>query len=102
MLPVGSALHLSANGLRLKLIVVHAESDFKAEVHAGSVIYLMTGIAEVGDKSVLFHHRLFKADGDVLAFKTRFKCVLLDLVERKAKSLPPDIREQTEKFLVRP
>ena len=99
---LGLGLDDLTSGRQLSFAVVHAESDFKAEVHVGSVIYLLPGMAEVGDKSILFHHRLFKADGDVLAFETRFKCVLLDLVERKARSLPPDIREQTEKFLVTP
>ncbi len=99
---LGLGLDDMTNGRKLSFAVVHSESDFKAEVHAGSVIYLMSGIVRIGDKSVVFHHRLFKADGDLLAFETQFKCVLLDLVERKARALPPDIREQAEKYLVSP
>ncbi len=99
---LGLGLDDMTNGRKLSFAVVHSESDFKAEVHAGSVIYLMSGIVRIGDKSVVFYHRLFKADGDLLAFETQFKCVLLDLVERKARALPPDIREQAEKYLVSP
>jgi acyl-CoA thioester hydrolase len=99
---LGLGLDDLTSGRQLSFAVVHAESDFKAEVHAGSVIYLMTGIAKIGDKSVVFHHRLFNADGDALVFETLFKCVLLDLVERKARTLPPDMRDQAEKYLVTP
>ena len=52
-------------------------------------------------RSVLFHRLMFKADGNVLAFENRLKCVLLDLVELKKRRLPSDIRKRAERYLVR-
>jgi len=88
------------SGRKLSFAVVHAESDFKSEVHAGEVIYLETGIEKVGGKSMTFRHRQFKADSGTLAFETSFQCVLLDLESRRAKEVPDDVRERAQAYLV--
>ncbi len=41
-------------GRRLSFAVVHAKSDFIAEVAAGEVIYLESGVKELGTKSAVF------------------------------------------------
>ena len=95
---LGLGLSNITGGRRLSFAVVHAESDFKSEVMAGEVIYMRTAIEDIGNKSVLFRHRLFRAEQDHLAFEASFKCVLLDLVARKATPIPDDIRDAAERL----
>ena len=97
---LGIGLSDIRDGRKLSFAVVRAESDFMAEVHAGDVIYLMTGIESIGGKSVVFRHQLFKADAGVMAFETRFKCVMLDLQNRRAVDIPDDVRDKARAFLL--
>ena len=78
-------------GRKLSFAVVRAGSDFKSEVTAGDVLTMHTGLVEVGTKSAIFRHRLVKSDGSV-AFETLFRCVLLDLVARRAAVIPDEVR----------
>lgn len=87
-------------GRKLSFAVVHAESDFKSEVHAGEVIYLVSGIEKIGNKSIVFNHKLFKAEKQTLAFETQFQCVLLDLETRRAREIPADVKAKAAKFLI--
>src|SRR5262249_25732997 len=64
--------------------VVHAESDFHRELHAGDVIALESTVLKVANKSATFHHRLKNVATGVIVMSTQFKCVLLDLQKRKA------------------
>jgi acyl-CoA thioester hydrolase len=89
------------NGRKLSFAVVHAESDFKSEILAGEVIILQTGIERLGSKSVVFRHRLIRAEDDFIAFETSFQCVLLDLENRRAMELPEGIREKAQEFLIK-
>jgi acyl-CoA thioesterase FadM len=87
-------------GRRLSFAVVHAESDFKTELSAGDAIRLETGIMAIGTKSITFRHRLIRAEGDVLAFETLFKCVMLCLETRSAAPIPDVVREKAAAWLV--
>lgn len=87
-------------GRRLSFAVVHAESDFLSEIRAGEVIFLMTGVEKIGGKSIVFRHRLFKAESGTMAFETRFQCVMLDLEMRKGVEIPDDVRQKAAAFLV--
>lgn len=86
-------------GRRLSFAVVHAESDFRAELAAGDVVRLETSIVTIGSKSMTFRHRLLRSGDEALAFETLFKCVLLDLAARCAVEIPEDVREMAEKWL---
>lgn len=88
------------SGRKLSFAVVRAESDFKSEVAAGEAVYLQTGLEEIGGKSVLFHHRLIKSEQNVVAFETKFRCVLLDLETRKAAEIPDDVRAKAHSYLI--
>lgn len=87
------------SGRKLSFAVVRAESDFKSEVAAGEALVMQTGLLELGNKSAVFHHRLYKSDGQI-AFETVFRCVLLDLVARRAADIPDDIRAKAAKLLL--
>ena len=97
---LGLGLSDIRDGRKLSFAVVRAESDFKSEVMAGEVIYLQSGIAEIGGKSIVFQHRLFRAEESILAFETIFRCVLLDLENRRAVEVPDDVREKAQQFLI--
>ncbi len=88
-------------GRRLSFAVVHAESDFRAELSAGESIYLETEVVEIGTRSMTFRHRLYAVDGRKLAFETLFKCVMLSLEDRTAKPVPDDVREKAARWLVK-
>jgi acyl-CoA thioesterase FadM len=97
---LGLGLSDIRDGRKLSFAVVHAESDFKSEVMVGEVISLQTGFEEIGNKSAVFRHRLIRAEENVLAFETAFRCVLLDLEKRRAAVIPDDVREKAQAFLI--
>ena len=87
-------------GRRLSFAVVHAESDFKAELSAGDAIRLETDVIAIGSKSITFRHRLIRAEDEGVAFETLFKCVMLDLDTRSAAPIPDAVREKAADWLV--
>jgi YbgC/YbaW family acyl-CoA thioester hydrolase len=101
---IQSEMGLTANdmrsGRRLSFAVVNAQSDFRAELSAGDALRLETSIFAIGSKSITFRHHLFRADGDVLAFETEFKCVMLNLETRRAADIPDDVREKAREWMV--
>ncbi|WP_170328891.1 acyl-CoA thioesterase [Ruegeria arenilitoris] len=79
---------------------MHATSNFQSELGAGEAIQMETEILEIGTKSVTFRHTLRKvADGET-AFITVFKCVLLNLVSRRAEELPDQVLEKAKLWMV--
>lgn len=77
---------------KLSFAVVHADTDFWAELLAGDVIALRSWIEAIGRKSGDFRHELINVASGQTVMSTRFKCVLLDLERRVAVEVPPDIR----------
>lgn len=85
-------------GRRLSFAVVNAQSDFRAELTAGDAVRLETSVIGIGQKSMTFRHRMFRAEGDLLAFETIFKCVMLDLEARRAVDVPGDVRAKAAQW----
>ena len=77
---------------KMSFAVVHAETEFQQELHAGDVIVLESTVEKLGTKSATFHHRLSNVATGTLAMNTKFKCVLLDLEHRSGLEIPDDIR----------
>ncbi|WP_299986752.1 thioesterase family protein [uncultured Ruegeria sp.] len=106
ILAIQSEMGLTANdmrtGRRVSFAVVNAQSDFRAELTAGDSIRLETEVVAIGSKSMTFRHRLFRADGNKMAFETEFKCVLLSLETRQATKIPNDIRERAANWMENP
>ena len=86
------------HGRKLSFVVVRNESDVKAEVLVGEPVVMRSTILEVGGKSMLIHHQLFRADG-VMAFDTTQRIVLFDLVNRRAVEIPADVRVKAEAMI---
>lgn len=87
-------------GRRLSFVVVQSEDRFIAEVVAGEEVYLKSGLLEIGNKSALYRHRLFKAEDDALAFETLFRVVLMDLRARRSTVIPADVRAKMQDYLI--
>jgi acyl-CoA thioester hydrolase len=87
-------------GRRLSFAVVHAESDFKAELSAGDAIRIETEIMAIGSKSLTFRHRLLRVYDNVVAFETKFKYVMLNLETRGAVQIPDAVREKATVWLI--
>ncbi len=100
---IQSAMGLTAQdmreGRRLSFAVVHAESDFHAELHAGDSIWLESEVLSIGTKSMTFRHRLYRAPDTQLSFSTRFKCVMLHLENRRAAVVPQQVRDRAQAFM---
>ncbi len=103
---IQSEMGLTANdmrtGRRLSFAVVHAESEFKAELSAGDAIRLDTSIVEIGSKSITFRHCLVRSEDNTVAFETIFKCVMLNLETRRAADIPEDVRKKAMSWLDAP
>jgi acyl-CoA thioester hydrolase len=79
---------------KISFAVVHADTDFSAELIAGDVIALQSEVQAIGHKSAEFRHELINVANGQTVMSTRFKCVLLDLERRVAVEVPPDIRDR--------
>lgn len=88
------------SGRRLSFAVVHMESDFKAELHLGEAVHLTSGVVEVGRRSAIFRHRMWRTETRELCFEATFKCVMMDLVARRATEVPQDVREAARAYAV--
>lgn len=86
-------------GRRLSFAVVNVQSNFRAELAAGDAIRLERSIIDVGIKSMTFRHRMFRADENLLAFETVFKCVMFDLEARISRDIPDEVRARASQFL---
>ena len=104
VLAIQSEMGLTASdmrsGRRLSFAVVHANSDFRSELSAGDAVRLETEILDIGNKSIPFRHRLIRAEDDVIAFESLFKCVLFNLVLRRAEPVPDEVRKAAKQWLV--
>lgn len=89
-------------GERLSLAVVRAECDFRAEVLAGSVLVCTTSIPTVGRKSLVLRHTLSELEDGTVVFVADFRCALLDLSTRRAREIPPAMRERAALFAPEP
>jgi acyl-CoA thioester hydrolase len=93
---LGLAASDMRSGRRLSFTVVHGESTFKSEVSVGDAVRLETESLDIGDKSKSFQRRVIRAEDDVIAFQSLFKCLLLNLVLRRAEPVPDEVRKAEE------
>ncbi|MGP6086552.1 acyl-CoA thioesterase [Antarctobacter jejuensis] len=87
------------SGRQLSFAVVHADSDFRAELRAGDVLRMESEVVEIGTKTMTFRHRLYRCPDETLSFETTFKGVLLSLETRRAVEVPQDVRTRAEAFM---
>ncbi len=86
-------------GRRYSFAVVHADSDFLAEVHEGEVLLVRPGIRSIGTKSAVFDTLISRENGEAV-FRSAWKSALLDLDSRRAVEIPDDLRAALQALLV--
>jgi acyl-CoA thioester hydrolase len=75
------------------MAAVEQRVDYKRELHAGDIVTIRSTVLEVKDKAVRFIHEMRNdATGEVAAVTVTVG-VYLDTTARRARSLPPDVRE---------
>ncbi len=77
---------------KLCFAVVRSEANFRRELRAGEAVALDSTVTEMGDKLVVFHHRLRTVPAGEVAMTVDYKCVPMDLERRRAVPVPEDIR----------
>lgn len=86
-----------------KLGIAAVQSDLKylAELHAGDLIRMESGVTLAEGKKLRFHHRLYNAESGQLCMTADVFGLCLDLQSRKSVSLPADIEAGFRHVLVR-
>jgi acyl-CoA thioester hydrolase len=83
--------HLSKEGAGMAAVEQHIE--YRRELRAGSVITVRSTVLEVKDKSIRFAHEMTNDENGEVAARTTLTGVYIDTSLRKARSLPPEIKE---------
>ena len=92
-----AAVGLSAARLReekIGLVAVEQKIEYKRELLAGDLISIQSSIQEVREKAVSFVHEMTNQNTQELAASTVLTGVCIDINTRKARPMPPDIRER--------
>ena len=82
---------LSKEGSGMAAVEQHIE--YKRELRAGDVITVRSTLLEVKDKSIRFAHEMTNDETGEVAAQTTLTGVYFDISLRKARSLPPEIKE---------
>lgn len=90
----------SPRGAELGFIAVNQTIDYKAELLAGDLVVMKSGIKTVGKKSITVFHKLINAETGAISMMAQVTGVLMDLETRKAVSVPDDVRTKAERMLV--
>ena len=87
------------NGKR-GLAVVHQDSRYVAELHAGDIIHMESAVVGSSEKTVTFDHRLYNSVTGDLVFSSRMTSAYMDLESRKATSLSDTIRQRVSELKI--
>jgi acyl-CoA thioester hydrolase len=75
------------------MAAVDQRIEYKRELYAGDVVTVRSAVVEVRDKALRMAHEMRNDDTDELVAATTIVAVHLDVMSRKARSLPADVRE---------
>ena len=92
-----ASVGLSATRLReenIGMVAVEQRIEYKRELRAGDLLTILSWMQEVREKVVVFVHEMTNQETQELAARTVLTGVCIDLTTRRARPLPPDIREQ--------
>jgi len=81
------------------MVAVQQETTYKRELLAGDLITIRSGILEIREKVIRFHHEMLNAETDELAAATTLTGVHLDSEMRKSCPFPTDILERGRRFI---
>jgi acyl-CoA thioester hydrolase len=67
---------------------VRAEVDYQAELRGGDVVRMETTVESIGERKIIFRHRLIRVADDKQVMGARLTGVCLDLGQRKSRPFP--------------
>jgi acyl-CoA thioester hydrolase len=77
---------------------VEQNIEYKRELYAGDVVSVHSSILEVRDKALRFAHEMKNDATGELAARMVLVAVHIDTATRKARSLPPDVRDRAQEL----
>lgn len=83
------------------LAAVHQETTYKRELLAGDLILIRSGILEVREKVVRFHHEMLNVETQEVAATTTLTGVQLNAETRKSCPFPHEILERARGMIVK-
>lgn len=86
---------------RLGIAAVQSDLKYLAELHAGDLIRMESGVTHAEGRKLRFHHRLYNAESGQLCMTADVFGLCLDLETRKSVALPADIEAGFQHVLVR-
>ena len=78
---------------------VEQHIEYKRELFAGDVVTVSSAILEVKEKAIRFTHEMKNDETGEVAARTVLVAVHLDTVTRRARALPPDVRERAHSMI---
>ncbi|MBL4613229.1 MAG: acyl-CoA thioesterase [Emcibacter sp.] len=78
------------------MVAVEQHIQYKGELMAGDVIAVHSEIIEYTDKSIKFRHEMRNVETDSVAAITTLTGLYFDRVERKAISLPDEVKAKLQ------
>jgi acyl-CoA thioester hydrolase len=87
------------NNSKRGLAVVHQDTRYIAELHAGDIIHMESAVVGSSEKTVTFDHRLYNSVDGTLVFSSRMTSAYMDLDSRKAISLSATIRQKVNELM---
>lgn len=81
------------------MAAVHQETNYKRELLAGDLITIHSGVLEIREKVIRFHHEMRNAGTNEIAATTILTGVHLDSVARKSCAFPAVILEKARQLI---
>jgi acyl-CoA thioester hydrolase len=81
------------------MAAVEQHIEYKRELRAGDLVTIRSRVLEVREKVIRFQHEMTNDESQELAAVTTLVGIHMDLTARKARPLPPDVRERASNML---
>jgi acyl-CoA thioester hydrolase len=97
-----TSIGLSPRRLRnegIGLVAVEQRLEYKRELIAGDLLTIRSSLEEVREKALVLLHEMTNDETQQVAARTTITGVCIDMITRKARPLPGDIRERVENSL---
>jgi acyl-CoA thioester hydrolase len=92
-----TASRFKSEGIGMAAVDQHIE--YKRELHAGDVVTIRSAVLGVTAKSVRVAHQMSNDETGEIAAATVVVAVHLDTTLRRARALPPDVRERATRMI---
>jgi acyl-CoA thioester hydrolase len=82
---------------------VKAEVDYQAELRGGDMVRMESAVESIGERKIVFRHRLIRVGDDTQAMAARLTGVCIDLVKRQSRPFPHSfVTRIAETFAIEP